>query len=147
MLWNYLQQLTFHLHSSITKYIVKTFVIFAALLHVLGLCPVTQTFSVLAPFSQTELLGLKILPHTFKTKDSVYFSFLFLCVWYQFCATRQIQIWAKLGALMEFNMKERCVLWSNKDSIPLCQTEKAICIKGQHAFKNQLPSTPFGKSA
>lgn len=32
-------------------------------------------------------------------------------------------------------MKERCVLWSNKDSMPLCQTEKAICIKGQHAFK------------
>ncbi len=32
-------------------------------------------------------------------------------------------------------MKERFVLWSNKDSMPLCQTEKAICIKGQHAFK------------
>lgn len=59
MLWNYLQQITFHLHSSITKYIVKTFVIFAAHLHVLGLCPVTQSFSILAPFSQTELLGFE----------------------------------------------------------------------------------------
>lgn len=31
MLWNYLQQIKFHLHSSISKYIVKTFVIFAPL--------------------------------------------------------------------------------------------------------------------
>lgn len=38
-------------------------------------------------------------------------------------------------------MKAHCVLWSNKDSMPLCQTEEAICIKGQRAFKNQLPST------
>lgn len=59
MLWNYLQQITFRLHSSITKYIVKTFVIFAVHLNVLGLGPVTQSFSVLAPFFQTELLGFE----------------------------------------------------------------------------------------
>lgn len=45
-----------------------------------------------------------------------------------------------------YSMKMRCVLRADKDTLPLCQTEKAICIKGQHAFKKQLLSTPVGNS-
>lgn len=134
MLWNYLQQITFHLHSSITKYIVKTFVIFLPpTYYKLGVRPVTQSFSVLAPFS----LGckvLKILPHTFKTKDSVCFFpflfFFFLCninfVQRDKCGYEQ-----KLGALMEVKgpMWTRgvcvCVCHrATKASMPFCQIEK-----------------------
>lgn len=54
--WNYLQQIIFHLHSSITKYNVKTSVTSAA--HRLGRSPSsTIVLHLLAPFSLTELLG------------------------------------------------------------------------------------------
>lgn len=57
-LWNYLQQIIFHLHSSITKYNVKTSVTSAACR--LGLSPSsTIVLHLLAPFSLTELLGFK----------------------------------------------------------------------------------------
>lgn len=101
MLWNYLQQITFHLHSSITKYIVKTFVIFVAHLQVLGLCPVTQSFFSFGTFLSDWIARFwkYCLIHSRLRTVFFFLSFFFL-VWYQLCATRQIQVWAKLGTLM-----------------------------------------------
>lgn len=103
MLWNYLQQITFHLHSSITKYIVKTFVIFVAHQQVPGLCPVTQSFFSFGTFLSDWIARFwkYCLIHSRLRTVCFFFFPFFFPVWYQLCATRQIQVWAKLGTLME----------------------------------------------
>lgn len=53
----------------------------------------------------------------------------------------------KLGTLMDVTgpTRKRGVCYGATETfMPMCQTETAACIKGQHTFNNPLPSAPFG---
>lgn len=150
MLWNYLQQITFHLHSSSTKYIVKTFVIFAAHLEMTRPLPGPATNPILAPFLSGWIAR-------FWKYCLIHSRLRTMCVFFPSLSPRLIALCNETSTSKSkvrhpneshrSDVKQRCVLWSRKDSTPLCQTETAICIKGQPTFNNdQLPSTPRGET-
>lgn len=164
MLWNYLQQITFHLHSSITKYIVKTFVIFAAHLHLPSHLPGHTIILSFGTFLSDWIARFwkYCLIHS-RLRTMCYFLSYFYCVISALCNKTN----TSMSKVRHPNVEVKgpkwkrglcvcvyvcvyvcvCVMEQQRQHAFIAKRKRPSVLKSSTPFNDQLPSTSFGKSA